>query len=114
MSADWRPRLWRAVFIVTVLAILVLALMPMPPSPKALPYADKVQHIFAFLVLWVMGARTGWLRAMPLALALSAMGAFIEIAQGLTGYREATWPDLAADAVGIALGWRLVRIKPAT
>ena len=114
MSADWRPRLWRAVFVLTVLAILVLALAPMPPSPRSVPNADKVQHAFAFFVLWVMGARTGWWRTLALAGMLLALGALIELAQGLTGYRDASWPDLAADAVGIALGWRLVAIKPAT
>ena len=114
MSADWRPRLWRALFVFTVLAILVLALSPMPPSPRSWAYADKVQHAFAFFVLWVMGARTGWWRTLPLAGLLLGLGALIEVAQGLTGYRDASWADLAADALGIALGWGLVAVKPAT
>ncbi len=114
MNEVWLSRLWRAVFVFTVLAIFVLALAPMPPSPKAWPYADKLQHAFAFFTLWVMGARTGWWRTLPLAGLLLGLGASIEIAQGLTGYREASWADFAADALGTALGWLVVAIKPAT
>lgn len=114
MRTDWRPRLWRAVFVFTVLAILVLALAPMPPSPRSVPYADKVQHAFAFFVLWVMGARTGWWRTLSLAGLLLGLGALIEVAQGLTGYRDASWADLAADALGVGIGWGLVAVRPAT
>ena len=45
---------------------------------------------------------------------LLGLGALIEVAQGLTGYRDASWADLAADALGVALGWGLVAVKPAT
>ncbi|TDM09540.1 MAG: hypothetical protein C4K60_09890 [Ideonella sp. MAG2] len=114
MRADWRPLLWRAAFVVTVLAILVLALAPMPPSPKAWRYTDKVQHAFAFFTLWVLGARTGWWRALTLVGSLLALGALIELFQGMTGYREASVADWVADALGIGLGWALVSVKPAT
>ena len=51
-----------------------------------------------------------WLAmAVVMVLAMLAYGAGIELAQWLVGWRFAEWADLAADAVGVALGWGLLR-----
>lgn len=109
---------WRGLFIFTTVCILILALAPMAANDGGIPHMDKVKHAFAFVTLWLLGERTGWVKGWPLAVALIAFGAFIEIAQYFTGYREASLGDLLADSVGVALGaWissRVSRVLPAT
>jgi len=41
------------------------------------------------------------------ALAFIALGGVIEIMQSYTGHRSGEWGDLAADAMGVALGYGL-------
>lgn len=68
------------------------------------PHADKVRHAGAFAVfaLWVLVAdlRPRWLWAA----ALLAYGVGIEWAQSYVPQRDASWGDVVADAMGIALG----------
>ena len=53
-----------------------------------------------------------WLAmAVVMVLAMLAYGAGIELAQWAVGWRFAEWADLAADAVGVALAWGLVRFR---
>ena len=104
--------LWRALFVLSILAILILATadsrMPLPSTPS-----DKLNHLLAFLELTLL-ARLGWprLRSHWLVPGLLAFGLAIEGIQASLPYRDFSLADLAADALGISLGllpWPLVR-----
>ena len=90
-------------------AVTVLALMPIEHLQlPVFDWWDKAQHALAFVVL------TGWalllwpLHTMRVVLVMLAYGAGIEAAQWAVGWRFAEWADLAADAVGVSVGWMVV------
>jgi VanZ family protein len=101
------PYVWLGLGIFMVLSILALALLPNVPG---LPFSngDKYLHAFAFasLTLWFSGLVEDR-RSGALALALLAYGILIEWLQHFTTYRMAEVGDVAADAIGIALGLSL-------
>lgn len=86
-----------------------------PPQPGWLPYADKIGHLvgFALPVLlvsvtigWFVGSLTRRIQAVVLV-AFSIQAVVSELVQGhdaLVG-RNGDVVDLAADALGIALGY---------
>ncbi len=90
-----------------VAAVLVLALMPAPPTVITTGW-DKSNHLLAFGVMTWLGCKAFSQRGMPLLLGLLAYGALIEILQPYTPNRSAEWVDLLADCFGMALGWLLV------
>ncbi|SDW00876.1 VanZ family protein [Marinobacter mobilis] len=99
--------LWRLALVLSGLAILYLATTAsnelLPPSPS-----DKLNHLVAFLELSLL-ARLGWPQARPMTLLtlLAGYGVAIELIQWPLPYREFSFADMAADAVGIALGLAL-------
>ncbi|MEQ1801659.1 MAG: VanZ family protein [Gammaproteobacteria bacterium] len=85
---------------------LVSALSPVPASMPSLN--DKLLHVLGFLafMLWFGGIFTP--RFVPrIALSLAVYGLLIELLQSLTVTRQAEALDLAADVLGILLGWLL-------
>jgi VanZ family protein len=90
-----------------VVVVIVMSLIPNPPDFVPIEQGDKIEHIVAYgsLMFWfaqVYGAlRT---RAIVAAL-LIALGIAIEYVQGWTGWRDFSYADMAADAVGAVLGW---------
>lgn len=85
------------------------------PGPD-FEYADKVWHMvgFAGLAGLVSRALTHFGRP-PLAAARDAvllatvLGGLLELLQSLTPYRSADWADFAADALGTALAYGVLR-----
>ena len=94
----------RWAFWLCVLAVLVLALMK-PTHYMPTTGWDKSNHALAFAVMAVLGALAYPRRFGRLLLALLAYGVLIEVLQAFTGYRDSDWHDVAADAVGLLLGW---------
>jgi VanZ family protein len=91
-----------------VAALVLGVLVAMRPTGGTLLFTlgDKVAHAAAFatFAIWFGGlveSRVMW----RVALALLAYGLLIELLQSLVPYRSADSRDLAADAVGILLGW---------
>lgn len=95
--------IWRALFAGALIGILWLALSPDPGGLDWFDHADKLRHAAAFAVLWLLGHRAGG-RGWVLAAGLLVFGALIEGLQSLTPDRVASLGDVAADAVGVALG----------
>lgn len=97
---------WLAAGTALVLLVTWLCLRPSAGGEPWFPHADKYQHAAAFLGL------AGLLLALverrhyaAVCIALLAFGGAIEVAQYLMPYgRSAEWADLAADALGVALG----------
>lgn len=98
------PALWLVPGWVLVAATIAVSLAPAPDD--AVPIInDKIAHvlIYAVLATWFAGIyeRT---RYPLIGGCLIVLGAGLEVAQGLSGYRTAEWADLLADAIGIATG----------
>ncbi len=101
---------WRAVLVLLMGAVCVLAFMPAPPSLD-ISGGDKFQHILAFVCLAACAAlslQPGRPAAARVALAMLCFGIFIEWVQSGLPSRSAEWQDVVADAVGIAVGLLVV------
>lgn len=98
-----RTGTWRWLFATALVIILWLALRPNPGGPDWFDHADKLRHATAFAALWLVGWRAGG-RGWLLGIGLLVFGGLIEGLQSLTPDREATLADVAADAVGLAVG----------
>ena len=109
---DHLMRLARLGFFVCLLAVLLLALLPIHDIGAK---SDKINHVFAFFVLGLL-AGTAWPQGprWRLCLGLLLVGGLIEVVQALVG-RDAALNDLGADLIGVGLGILLlafVRLRP--
>jgi VanZ family protein len=87
-------------------AIMFLSLTPKPLDP-GFAYGDKLGHFAAYslLMFWFC-----WLyrrRATQLAYGAGwiGLGVALEFAQASTGYRSFEFADMAANSLGVLLGW---------
>lgn len=105
---DWR-KTWAFIGWGLVLLVVYLSLTPRP-LPTGLQIWDKAGHTLTYLLLMYWFAQLHD-RRLRVAVALLALGAVLEIAQGFTGYRQASGLDMLANALGVAIGallaWRL-------
>ena len=87
-------------------AIVWLSLMPQPPGLD-LPQSDKLGHLAAYGLLMFWFALLYRARRARLACAAGfiALGIGLELAQGALGYRSYEVLDMAANTLGVALGW---------
>ena len=87
-------------------AIVVLSLMPAPPDIDV-PQGDKLGHIAAYTLLsfWFCWLYPAWKTRIAYAAGWIAMGVALEFAQGATGYRSFEVADMAANSLGVLLGW---------
>ena len=92
-----------------VLAVFVLSLIPVDVDLGE--GKDKVAHFIAYggLSFWFAMLFDGRARQLVIALAFAAMGVGIEFLQGLTDYRSFEVADMAANAVGAALGFGIAQ-----
>lgn len=108
MNAPWRT-LWALTGWLWLAVVIVFSLVPSPPKADV-PMWDKLNHLaaYALLMFWFAQLTPRWAL---LTAGLLALGGLLELAQGLTGYREASLQDMLANALGLALGaalaWRL-------
>jgi VanZ family protein len=96
--------LWRAILILSALAIVYLATTSEPyPIPSA--PSDKLNHLLAFIQLAIV-TRLAWpeLSRIWIALGVMGFGLAIEVTQAQLPYRDFSLMDLAADGVGTAIG----------
>lgn len=105
-------RLWRALSVLLLMAVLVAAMSPaiwlFESRSSALLWfqnADKWLHGATFIVLsiWFSGLverRRYWL----IALGLLLFGFVLEFCQLQVGYRTADWIDIVANTAGIIIG----------
>ncbi|MDO6684037.1 MULTISPECIES: hypothetical protein [unclassified Agarivorans] len=94
-----RRAFFRGLLWASLLGIFVLALWPMHiVGPIA--HSDKLLHLVCFFGLaWL--AQLADYSYRELALGLLVFGGFIELSQGLSSYRQASWLDLLADILGV-------------
>lgn len=81
-----------------------LALTPSPPE-VVFRVGDVVLHTGAFVYLtFALRLAHPGLHWLPVTLGMLGFGLLLELLQGLGGTRVGEWRDLAADALGIAVG----------
>ena len=99
---------WLAVGWLGVALSVYFSLKPHPPE-LGIENGDKVQHLvgYALLMLWWVQLADTVPQRVRTAVALAALGIGLEIAQGFTGYREASGLDATANATGVLIGWAL-------
>lgn len=97
-------KIWRLAFVACALAVLVLALVPGEKTISGTGW-DKTNHLLAFSVLALLGFQAYPGRSFLVIMGLLAYGGVIEILQSFTPDRAAEWTDLAADLVGLGLGY---------
>lgn len=90
-----------------VLTVLVLSLVPSPPQLGGI--SDKWQHALAYTVMmsWFAQLTSAHLR---LALILVLMGIAVEFLQLWGGVRHFELLDMLADAIGVLVGWAIIRL----
>jgi VanZ family protein len=87
-------------------AIVVFSLMPAPPDVDV-PHGDKLGHLAAYslLTFWFCWLYPAWSTRLAYAAGWIAMGVALEFAQAATGYRSFELADMAANSLGVLLGW---------
>ncbi len=105
-----RRNVWLTLGWGLVLTVIYLSLTPKPPSIDV-SFGDKIGHFLAYATLM------GWwsqldTRHCRLALLFVLMGLSMEIAQSFTDYRQGDIFDMAANTIGVGLGWVSARLKP--
>jgi VanZ family protein len=102
-------KLWITVGFSLVLLVVYLSLTRNPPAPLTFDNADKFEHVLAYATLsfWFcqiyLLARLG----VVVSMVLIGLGVVLEYMQGWTGYRTFDVLDMAADGIGVLLGWLL-------
>jgi VanZ family protein len=102
--------LWRFLGWTLVLTVVYLSLTPKPP-PTGVQFGDKIGHLAAYAALmgwWLQIHR----RPERLALIFVLMGLAIELLQSLSGFRTGDIFDMAANTLGVGLGWASARLMP--
>jgi hypothetical protein len=117
MQSLMRP-LMRFVAVAILAVLLTLMIGPFGGVEATTNVWDKAAHFVAFgLFLWSFGVLFRRLRRLWAAVLVIALGAAVEVVQGMVG-RDASWGDLLADALEVAFAlllwavWR--RFEPRT
>lgn len=106
MKVEALVRSWLAVGWLLLAAIVFFSLTPAPPE-LGVDQGDKLGHFAAYglVTLWFAQLYTQRRQRVRLFFAMTALGVLMEYAQLATGYRSFEVADMAADALGAALGW---------
>jgi len=101
-----RPRLWWGVGCAGLALLVVLEIMPSPPSLDVGP-GGWTDHALAYATLMAWFARLDGAASYRrrVAFALVALGVALECAQGLTTWRTFDVADMLANAAGVTIGW---------
>lgn len=105
MRTTLRP-LWLALGWGWVAAIVWLSLIPSPPTID-IAQGDKLGHFLAYgiLMFWFCQLYPAQRSRLGYALGFVALGVGLEFAQRALGYRSYELFDMAANTIGVALGW---------
>jgi VanZ family protein len=99
-------RLWIAIGWLIIAAIVYLSLATLAVETDV-PQGDKLGHLLAYgaLMAWWAQLYVAPSTRLKLGLAFIALGAAMELAQGLTPSRYPELLDLLANTSGVLLGW---------
>ncbi len=104
---------WLACGWALVAAVVWLSLTPAPPQVD-FEQSDKLGHLLGYgsIMFWFAQLYTGRARLFY-GLGFVAMGTGLELAQGALGYRTYEVLDMAANSLGVLLGWAVALLLPA-
>lgn len=104
---------WLAGGWLLVSLIVYLSLTPHPPEPLSFPYADKLEHGFAYalLSLWFCQIYQQSRQRVVVIVALIGLGVVMEIMQGWSGFRYFEYADMLANSLGALCGLLLARTQ---
>jgi len=97
--------------------IVWLSLTPSPPDIGLdVEGGDKYEHVFAYapLMFWFCMLYARNRTRLAYAVLWIAMGVALEFAQGETDYRNYEVFDMAANTLGVLIGWALSFAIPAS
>lgn len=100
-------RLLRVGFAVALLVQMWALYVPRTPSVGSGLPLDKVGHLALFAVVTWFGLRLGYTWIVPLMVVQALASEFVQLR--LLSARSGDWADVAADLLGIGLGWLLAR-----
>ncbi len=103
--------IWVAIGLGLVTTLVVLSLIPAPPTGLDFEGSDKMEHMLGYAVLmgWFMQIYAQPMVRARIALALTTLGFVVEILQGMGGVRYFDYLDAAANASGVLLAWWVLR-----
>ena len=98
--------MWAIAGWVIVVAIVWLSVTPEPLTVNV-QNGDKYEHVLAYgvLMFWFCELHTGWKQRAVYCVAWIGLGVAMEYVQRAIGYRTFDVFDMAADTVGVFLGW---------
>lgn len=101
--------LWLAMGVGLILMVAYLSLTGNPPEIAGFDGADKLGHAIAYGVLmgWFGQIYRIRLQLILIAFAFASMGVVMEYLQGMSGNRTFEYADMAANSVGVLIGWWL-------
>jgi VanZ family protein len=87
-------------------AIVFFSLAPRPPQ-IGVEYGDKLGHLLSYglLMFWFCFLYRNRYTRLAYGIGWVALGVALEFAQGATGYRSFELADMAANSLGVLLGW---------
>ena len=99
-------RVWRAIGIALIAAVIWLSLTPHPVEIPV-EQGDKLGHFAAYgtLMFWFAQLDARQRKRLAYAAGFVALGMGLEFVQGLTDYRTFEVADMVANAIGVLLGW---------
>ena len=103
--------LWRLLGWGLIASVIYLSLTASPPEILEFAFADKLEHLLAYAVLMGWFGQLYVTKPAQLAWAVGfcLLGVTLEFAQGWGGVRFFDVWDMAANALGVLLGWWLTR-----
>ena len=97
-------RFMRLIFWLLIIIVSVLMLIELQPKKDGIPYIDKFEHAFVFILLTITGCLAYSQKKSWVYVGLIALGALYEVLQDLfTVTRQASVYDWLADIAGIML-----------
>lgn len=87
-------------------ALVFLSLTPKPPDP-GFEHGDKLGHLLAYglLMFWFCVLYRHRSTRLAYGIGWVLLGVVLEFAQAATGYRSYELADMAANSLGVLLGW---------
>ena len=99
------PRLWVGLWSLSIVAVIVVCLVPLDGLPPLPDNSDKVEHLLGYFLMAASAVQLYRGRLLWQAAAgLVALGIAIEFAQGMTAYRSADPYDAVFNTIGVMLG----------
>ncbi len=94
-----------------IMLVVYLSLMHNPPKLSDFHMLDKLEHIsaYGFLMFWFGQIFWRLNQRIMLAIGFVTMGIFIEIMQGMQGFRVFEYADMLANTTGVVIGWGLAQ-----